>query len=84
MSWVIKQLYHPFWGDSQNYEPLGVVDHLMIYRPRPWAKPSIVHQVVHSTGGMIVLTVTQKCICETDFSRQLLPQDKQEVSTTDG
>ena len=30
---VIKHLYHTFLGDSQNYQPLSAVDHLMNYRP---------------------------------------------------
>ena len=34
MSWVIKQLHHTFLGDSQSYQPLGAVDHLMDYRSR--------------------------------------------------
>ena len=29
----IIQLFHTFLGDSQNDQPRGAVDHLMIYRP---------------------------------------------------
>ena len=32
------QVFHTFLGDSQNYKPRGVVDHLMNYRPRPKAE----------------------------------------------
>ena len=35
MNWVIKHLYHTFLGDSQNYQPLGAVDHVMNYHPWP-------------------------------------------------
>ena len=37
MNWVIKHLYHTFLGDSQNYHPLGAVDHVTNYHPRPSA-----------------------------------------------
>ena len=57
MTWVIKHLHHTFLGDSQNYQSLSAVDHLMNYRPRPSA---IIHQVIHSKEGLIVLTAAQK------------------------
>ena len=46
---------YTFLGDSQNYQPQGDADHLMNNRPR-----AIIHQVVHSTEELTVLTVAQK------------------------
>ena len=35
LGWVIKQLSQTFLGNSENFRPLGAVDDLMHYRPRP-------------------------------------------------
>ena len=56
-SWVIKQLFQIFLCNSQNYHPLGAVDDSMNCCLRPRAT---VHRVIHSTEGVIVLTVAQK------------------------
>ena len=37
LSWVIKQLFHTFLCNSQNYHPLGAVDDPMHCCPRPSA-----------------------------------------------
>ena len=56
-------------GQQSNYHPLGTVDDPMTCCPRPFIRSSpalrvrlraTVHQVIHSTEGVIVLTVAQK------------------------
>ena len=45
------QLFQTSVGDSQNYQPLNVVYHLINYHSRPVWPRAIVHQVVHSNEG---------------------------------